>query len=762
MAPEQHIRADVTPAADLYAVGLVLYESVTGQRWRWTGDAAEGPWDGVPARLARVLRVALAREPEQRWPDAKRFADALRRAAAGRRQMLTVVTTAILAAVGIGAVALSVVRGSPKPGRTDIAVLPFAVDGAYTDLGAGLARATELHLEVAWGDTGLLVTPSQSTGPWWSRRADTVIDAAAWSHLRTTHIVRGAAVTRDDSLEVSVVLLQPDDEPRLLTRFIASADDQLGMGFSVARAVAAAIRPRLAARFVGARSLTGGSAAAQALISGDLAFQRDNWPAAEQFYSLATTLDPNLARAWWGLYNVQRWRRQRPDVDLAAVYAAHGAQMGGPDALLIQADLAPTVPARLRIYERAVAAYPWDAYAWLLFGNELYHRGALAGARPDRAILALDSAATINPDLAPTFSMLAWAWIRRGNAAAARAALDRYAAAASPLAEQDFCLACVLDLAWQMRFAPDRAMPLLRELIATPDGPGSLARVVRLGLSFGVPEAQLEIARLLGATSDPAVRRHALVARAPVLVALGKVAAALASLDEAAALPGGEELVLVAAQWRVLLPVLRVPGVPESARDTGRAVLGRYGTGAWSTRVHWTLALDAISRGDVATGDQHVRVLDSLDAGGDLHALAAGWLAAARGDTTGALQLTDSLPLRVLAAQVRDPLQRAVLFLGRGWWLGGRDLVGADAAWGWYENTDLASGWATGSPHPAEVDWALETYARFLRAELAHRAGDESAVCALAPEAAARWRGADSAYGPIQRLVASWATACGA
>ena len=60
MAPEQLARAEATPASDLYAMGMVLYEAVTGRHWEVPAPNATGNWTGVPRALRQVLRRALA------------------------------------------------------------------------------------------------------------------------------------------------------------------------------------------------------------------------------------------------------------------------------------------------------------------------------------------------------------------------------------------------------------------------------------------------------------------------------------------------------------------------------------------------------------------------------------------------------------------------------------------------------------------------------------------------------------------------------
>jgi len=91
MAPEQLAGDPLDRRADVYAAGVVLFETLTGERLRDGGDesvvyaqvataAFRSPSDSVPdlpdGTDAVVLR-ALAKEPDERYPTAAAFADAL-------------------------------------------------------------------------------------------------------------------------------------------------------------------------------------------------------------------------------------------------------------------------------------------------------------------------------------------------------------------------------------------------------------------------------------------------------------------------------------------------------------------------------------------------------------------------------------------------------------------------------------------------------------------------------------------------------------
>jgi len=140
MAPEV-IRGDApTPAADLYAVGVILYEMLTGATPFGGGSAAEilirhleapltppsrrCPERAIPPEIERVVQRALARAAADRFPDAAAFAAAL-----------------AVAGDGLPAVRL---MGTPVAASTDVTTLVLPRPRAAVEAAGGrrLARGS--------------------------------------------------------------------------------------------------------------------------------------------------------------------------------------------------------------------------------------------------------------------------------------------------------------------------------------------------------------------------------------------------------------------------------------------------------------------------------------------------------------------------------------------------------------------------------------------------------------------------------------------
>ncbi|HET9539536.1 MAG TPA: Stk1 family PASTA domain-containing Ser/Thr kinase [Candidatus Limnocylindria bacterium] len=123
-SPEQARGDEVTGASDVYALGIVLYEMLTGRR-PFEADSAAGvalkrlnedppppeSFVPVPSGLSAIVMRALQREPADRFADAGSFAEALR-----TWQKDPAAAAAMVAAAGVaGAAAVAAVPPSGEP-----------------------------------------------------------------------------------------------------------------------------------------------------------------------------------------------------------------------------------------------------------------------------------------------------------------------------------------------------------------------------------------------------------------------------------------------------------------------------------------------------------------------------------------------------------------------------------------------------------------------------------------------------------------------
>jgi tetratricopeptide (TPR) repeat protein len=752
MAPEQLSGAPVTPRTDLYAVGLVLYEASTGKRWNPLASPEEGDWAGVPGALAGVLQKALQPAPNDRWHSAQNFARALSgRSAQVRLSRLSplIPLAALVVFAGVWW------RPESKSAASKVAIYPFEVAGlADTALGSQLARLTASYLEAL---PEVTVAPVRTTFRDW--RVSTLPPVDRLSTLTggpngAAYGVWGVVRPATHGVEVQLRAVSARGEPVLESVVRGSPADRLGFGDSLALEIVRKVFPRSERLYRSAGAFAGVKpGAVSEFLFGEDAAERDAWLTAERHYLNALGIDSTFVLAAWRLANARRWMPLRSTPPLPQgfldLYRKYGSALNRVDRLLVDAQFAPGGKERFALYEEAIRQAPRDAYAPLFYGDELFHRGPLAGRSRDEAIGMLQRAVHLDSSLAPAHEHLAWALIRSGRRDEARQTLDALKRVAGGPEESEIYLPTLLEIAFAMRFAPDSAtqQPAL-------GSPSVLGLAARGALSFDMPRVQAALgARLSSLSSVPAaLHGSGEIAQGIALMAMGRATNALPHFDRASTLLAArEEARLQAAEWRVVPSALGIPGVSPSEVERGRKELGLISRdSALGTRAAWALALDALSRGNTSRARDWVRQVQTRSGATGILAIHLGAMERAGvGELGEALALSESALAYDSAGAAGDPFFRSVLHLQRGEWLAALGQArAADTAWLWYENLD-AVGWPSTVAQACEVDWALGTYARWRRARLADSTGSRNAACQGMAEVAALWAEADPGYGPM-------------
>jgi serine/threonine protein kinase/tetratricopeptide (TPR) repeat protein len=464
MAPEQ-IRGDSVDArADLWALGVVLYQMLTGRKpfagEREVAIAHAILHDDVPpfaididdasAPLKDLILRTLEKDPKERPQSAAEIVEMFEAVNAPNGHTQRTVTDsarkhksprarALLASVvALTLVILSAWWKWPSKTASDerlVAVLPFRVVGADPSLHYLREGMIDLLAAKLTGTTR--VADARSLLPAWR--------AAGGSE--SSDIDRPAAIQVGDKLGAQAVLLGEvtgSGERVTLHASLANVNggesrnatvegrqDSIPVLVDRLAVQLLAFRAGADIRALGDLGPTSFSAIRD-YLEGQRLTRLGQYGEAGQRYRAAAKADSNFAAAWFGILDMGWWgapnggdTAQRQLVRLRdrltpAMRAMVDARMGQ------HYPAFPTIRERYLLAERATQVAREDPYTWQYLGDVLFHWGSAAGvdSAPQRSIAAFERALAIDSSVHMATDHLAWLYYERGDIVSTRRWLE--------------------------------------------------------------------------------------------------------------------------------------------------------------------------------------------------------------------------------------------------------------------------------------------------------------------------------------------------
>lgn len=717
MPPEQVAGAEVTPRTDLYALGMVLYEALSGRTWERTESPERADWTGVPLSRRAALRRALAWSPKDRWPDANAFARAL----TGHPTFLQ---RAVLVAASI--VVVGVLWGAWSAWErpvADLRVEPLDVQdaGAAAPLGDSLLERLTSQLQ---GFPDFTVLGAGERG----RAREAVTGAIT---VRPT----GARATIRLGKHYITVPLVPDRWHDAADQLVDSVLAEVFRGSALDIGAPVNVLPQAPRAF-------------KAFLDAEKLLAAGHWAEADTAYVHATELDSSCWLCIWRHAEAARWVGMSYDTASQRFLLDHIEQFPPWYRTLIRVDTLPTL-ARLDTLEALTQLHRRFPLGWFRLADEQLHRGPLVGFPRRAADASLRETLRLRPDFVPALEHLAWLMVAEGDSEAADL-VDSLRTL--PLARRSpGGIGELIEVAWGWRrLPPAQAIRRTEAIVRGVRAEG--IKVVDAGArylnAFDTPRGAIALGRMV----EPEFRTSGRYAQVFGWLELGRPDSAMNVLQREWRDAPTPKLNLFRAELRAMLSMFG-PAPAEGRMSAWQAAAGELEALAAETNLPSWLRARAEWMADLLAcrgGGQDARTQSSFIAAapnsGMLRSLSAACFIA-RDSPDSALTLSQPLAgLRAVQVDV-DPFLRTMVHLLRSeWWEQRARPAQAMRELVWFENSDQDN-LPTLDPQPMEIDWAFGVLARWRWATLLeHASGPIDERCRLYHGVNRLWADGEPAY----------------
>ncbi|MFL5494529.1 MAG: protein kinase domain-containing protein [Gemmatimonadales bacterium] len=680
MSPEQASGGRVDGRSDIYGLGCVLFEMLAGGppfsggssqsvRARHVVDPVPSlrtVRDTVTPSLERIIVKAMAKVPADRYPDAGRFRDALRRvdltetataitAPTRRRRRLPALAVLAALAIGVAASRLALHRAA-RLDPNHIMVFPLVIPAEFTgpravgeDVATMIGNALDGVGKLRWIDGWPLLEPAQRN----DIRSLALASARALARAqRCAFFVTGRLVERGDSAEVFLELNDvAGDSVVARGKAGGTAADAWRVGLRAVNEVLPSLIPTGAVDVAADWNDRDPGAVASFLL-GEAAFRRVHMTDALEHYRSAVKADSLFGLAAIRGAQAATWNHH--PVEAAALIRVAMGQNLPPRyhhfALGYNAYLNGQPDSASAEFRRALAVDPELGAAWMLLGEVYTHLLPETGNPDSLAEAAFEEARRLDPQATNLLLHLIEIRLRRGELDQAEPMVRQFLAAGpdTTLAAQIRLMdRCVRRGPGQVDWRQSARADPLALLTAgnSLKGGGS-----HLGCAIRAFTAVLDDDTVSGAWGD-ARRWSALIGVQSILLAQGRATEAATRIDSAIARGlGGSSLYLIDGAL--------APEFEDRAKGVARQDEVQFGKHyvkcPYPNRL-WVLGLWAAHRGETKTVAAIGRELESRARKSGSAYERAG----ARAMTAhGALALADTgRAIELLTAALSDPVR---------------------------------------------------------------------------------------------------------